>query len=127
MNAPAASTGSRILDDLAEVIGEAAALDLVWAFRGQMLYVPKDPATEPMIADAIGEKAAAKLCNAFWRTHIYMPFTKVLESKVLAMNEAGSTRLEIARELGIAERRVYRILERIRGSAASDPDQPRLI
>ena len=113
MNSPSASidTGSRVLDDIAAVVGEEAALALAWAFRGEMLYIPKDPATEPGIADAIGAEAAVKLCEVFYRTTCYMPFTAILQRKVRELDDAGLTRKAIARKLHIAERRVYRILE----------------
>ncbi|MBD3728741.1 MAG: hypothetical protein IE933_03465 [Sphingomonadales bacterium] len=123
---PSTGTGSRILDELAEVIGEQAALDLAWAFRGIMLYIPKNPETVPGIAAAIGDEAAAKLCDTFWRMPIYMPFGEALARKVRAMDEAGTTRREIAMALGIAERRVYRILERGGDSRAADPRQSEL-
>lgn len=115
-----ATTGSRVLDDIAEVIGEAAALELAWAFRGEMLYIPKDPATEPLIARAIGQDAAGRLCEVFFRTTCYMPFTTALARKVAALEQAGRTRKQIARELHIAERRVYRILEGAQAGADGD-------
>lgn len=122
-SAASTGTGSRILDELAEVIGEEAALDLAWAFKGIDLYVPKDPATEPRIAEAIGQDAANRLCEIFYRTYVYMPFTLMLRRKVLALAAKGDlSRRDIALELGIPERRVYRILER--GSESPD-DAPR--
>lgn len=115
---------SRILQELAPVIGEAAALDLAWAFRGTILYVPKDPANRPQIAEAIGAEAAARLCDVFWDTSIYMPATEATEHKVRAMAAAGHSRRAIALALGIGERRVYRILDRPeRDSGAGDSRQ----
>lgn len=125
--AASSGTGSRILDELAEVIGETAALDLAWAFRGIVLYIPKNPDTEPRIAEAIGDELAARLCEALWRVSVYMPFTEILRRKVLALDAANVSRREIALQLGIAERRVYRILERSGESAngaGHDPRQP---
>ena len=114
MNARAASkgTGSRVLDDLAEVIGEEAAFALAWEFRGLNLYVPKDPSIEPGIAKAIGSDLAGRFCDAFWRTTIYLPMREVTRRRVwfMAMSK-GMNRREIARELRIAERQVYRMLE----------------
>ena len=114
-------TGSRILDDLAEVIGEAAALALAWEFRGLNLYIPQDPGREPGIAKAIGEDLAVRLCDVFWRTSIYMPLREVTRARVhqLAGN-TNMTKQEIAIELGIAERQVYRLLESAARSAALD-------
>lgn len=108
---PPAGTGSRILDDLAEVIGEEAAFALAWEFRGQRLYVPKDPQVEPLIARAIGEALAAKFCDAFWRTTIYLPMREATRRKVHTLARSGMTRREIARVAKIAERQVYRLLD----------------
>lgn len=104
-------TGSRVLDDLAEVIGREAAMELAWEFRGQRLYVPKDPGREPRIAGAIGSEAAKHLCEAFWRTTIAIPMNAALEHRVREL-AAGRilTRTEIARRCCIRVERVYAIL-----------------
>lgn len=125
MNEPAASdlqsTGSTVLDDVAEVIGRRAALDLALEFRGERLYVPKDPAREPLIAKTIGEELAAKFCAAFWRTHIAMPMGIALEHRVRELAAQGElTKREIARLLRIREARVYAILQRQRDSRQGD-------
>lgn len=113
MNATAASpgTGSRILDDIAEVIGEAAALTLALEFRGQKFYVPQDPAGEPRIAKAIGEDLARQFCSVFWRLTLYLPFREALRREVHRLAATDMTRREIAGHLHIAERQVYRWLE----------------
>lgn len=125
MNAHAASdfgsTGSRVLDDLAEVIGTEAALALAWEFRGQRLYVPQDPDREPRIAAAIGADKARKLCDSFWRTTVAIPMNVALERRVHLLARAGVTKREIARECCIREARVYSILARIAaGKSAAD-------
>lgn len=113
MNAPTAfeSTGSKVLDDLAEVIGRKAALELAWAFRGERLYIPQNHHVEPRIAVAIGEKLAGKLSEALWRTTVAIPFGVMVRHRVLALADEGSlTRQEIAREACVSEARVYAIL-----------------
>lgn len=109
--APAPSTGSVVLDEVAEVIGRDAALALAFAFRGERLYVPKDPARSPRIAEAIGEEAANRFCNAFYGTTIPMPAREAVRVQVHALARAGMARRDIARALGIGERQVYRMLE----------------
>lgn len=119
-----ASTGSAVLDDIAEVIGFAAAIDLGVEFRGEKLYIPKDPARQPRLAEAIGEDRARVLCDALWRTHVSLPLAVVLHHKVKMMADSGEfTRNAIARCLKISEPRVYAILRRWR----DEESQPRLL
>ncbi|PIW54612.1 MAG: hypothetical protein COW16_10515 [Sphingomonadales bacterium CG12_big_fil_rev_8_21_14_0_65_65_10] len=123
MTAPE-TTGSHVLDELAEVIGREAALELAWEFRGERLYIPKDKTREPRIAEAIGETAATKFCDVFWRTTITLPMTVALKHKVLQLVEQGEmTKREIARFCHIREARVYDIIARDR----DDKRQPRLL
>lgn len=112
MNLPAATTGtsSRILDDIAEVIGEAAAFALALEYRGQKFFVPKDPSGEPRIAAAVGEAAARQLCAVFWRLTLDLPFREALRREVHRLAK-DTPRREIARQLHISERQVYRMLE----------------
>ena len=118
---------SQTLSEIAQVIGEENALALAWAFRGQSLYIPKDPATKPEIAEAIGQQAATSLCSAFWRTYLYMPTTMVTEIKALAMLEDGTKPPAVATALGISERQVYRIKARSSDPGRESSDQPRLL
>lgn len=118
-----ASTGSAVLDEIAELIGQAAALDFGVEFRGERVYVPKDPAREPRIAEAIGEDKTRLLCDIMGGTIVRVPMRAVLELKVKQLADEGTmTRREIARHLRIREGRVYEILERAR----REQDQLRL-
>ncbi|WP_298174637.1 helix-turn-helix domain-containing protein [Novosphingobium sp.] len=123
-------TGSRVLDDLADVIGEEAACKLAFRFRGLRLYIPKDPASDPRIAEAIGEDLAARLCDALYRTTIPMPVREVERRMVHSLAAQGMTRQAIAERLHITERQVYRLLEsaapairRVRRARPIDPRQ----
>lgn len=118
-----ASTGSAVLDEIAAVIGPQAALDFAVEFRGERVYIPKNPAREPRIAEVIGEELARKLCDTMFSTIVRVPMRAVLEQKVLQLLEEGKmTRREIARHLRIREGRVYEIQERAR----KERDQLRL-
>jgi hypothetical protein len=124
MNAHAASsgTGSRILDDLAEVIGEEAAFALAAEFMGEIVYIPKDPATEPRIAAVVGEEKAAQFCEAFWRTYIPFPSRVVIERLVIQLAEQSDppmTKRAIAQHLKIRQAKVFAILKRHREAKAA--------
>ncbi|MFO6448939.1 hypothetical protein ACLBKU_17540 [Erythrobacter sp. NE805] len=114
-----ASTGSRVLDEIAGVIGLKAAIDFGCAFRGERVYIPQNPAREPRIAEAIGEELAQRLCDTMWRTVVRVPMSAVLHLKVKQLDAEGQmTRREIARHLNIREGRVYEILQRARREEA---------
>jgi len=117
-----ASTGSRVLDEIVGVIGTRAALDFGCAFRGERVYIPKDPAREPRIAEAIGEELAQALCDVMGGTLVSVPVRAVLHHAVKQLAETGMTRRDIARHLKIREAQVYEILKRWR----EDERQPRL-
>lgn len=105
------STGSTVLDEIFEVIGEDAGWKLAEEFIGQRLYIPKDPATDPRIAKAIGDEMTAKLCSALWRTTVSIPTQPVIERLVAQLASQGRTKNEICRALHITERQVYRVLQ----------------
>ena len=113
MNAPIApiGTGSRILDDIAEVIGDSAAFALAFEFRGQGLYVPQDHTNEPRLAHAIGAELARQFSAAFWQLTLYLPFREALRREAHRLACSGAAKREIARRLHVAERQVYRLLE----------------
>lgn len=119
---PRPGTGSQVLDDLAEVIGQDAVMALGWEFRGQRLYVPKDPAREPRIAEAIGDEATRQFCRIFGGTMVAFPMKVLIEARVRELAAAGVTKTEIARRLSIREARVYAIL-----AAARDDRQMTLL
>ncbi len=103
-------TKSAAIDEIAELIGEDPALALAFRFRGQNLYVPKDPSLEPGIAETIGDDLAAKFCDAYYSTVIYMPMREAIRRIVCDLASKGVTKMDIARQLHIAQRQVYRLL-----------------
>lgn len=114
-----------MLDDVAEVIGEAAALDLAFEFRGLRLYVPKDPANEPDIAKVIGAELAAKFCNVFGGETLSLPMREATRRRVHQLRLVeGWTHHRIARTLKIAERQVYLLLKRPALAMRSRCDSP---
>ncbi|WP_374410613.1 hypothetical protein [Novosphingobium colocasiae] len=108
------SSGSIVLDEIAEVLGFAATFALAEEFMGERVFVPKSPQTLPRLAAAIGENAASKMCEIFYGTVIQFPTKFVIERRVLDLAARGVTKQEIARRLKIREARVYTILRRER-------------
>lgn len=112
----APSLGSRILDDIAELIGDEAALRLSWRFRGLDLYIPQSLKTGrgPDIVATIGEDKAQLLIENFDTLTITIPKRPGERYMVAKLAEGNRTRPEIAEELGIGERQVYRILQSLK-------------
>ncbi|WP_072381539.1 helix-turn-helix domain-containing protein [Novosphingobium sp. NDB2Meth1] len=109
--------GSRVLDEIAEVIGEEATWRLAEEFGGERLYVPRSPSTDPRIAKAIGQELTEKLCDTFYRLTISIPIRLITARRVAEMVRQGDkSNREIARALHITERQVYRILEGLRAA-----------
>ncbi len=106
----AGGTGSTVLDEIAEIIGQQATFALTEEFMGEVVYVPQEPAIEPRIAKAIGEDCANRFCETFWRTYINFPSRVVIERRVADLAEQGLTKREIASRLNIRQARVFSIL-----------------
>ena len=111
---PQRSTGSAVLDDVAEVIGSDAAMALAWRFFGLRLYIPKRPETLPELAEVLGQETAEKFCKVFAGTTLILPSQAVLEQRILTLHAEGKTQQQIARACRVTELRVYRVLRRHR-------------
>lgn len=111
MAGDAISTGSRVLDYVAEVMGIEHTMQLARAFRGQRIKVSKSGPLHREVAELIGEDAANTFAEHFYDSPILFP-TREFERiyvKHLA-HETSLSRRQIAAKVGISERRVYRYL-----------------
>lgn len=115
--------GSKVLDDIASVIGIDATRKLAYEFMGQRAYIPKDPANQPRIAKAIGPELAARLCDAMWRLTMSFPVGLARSMRVLELYGEGQTAQEIARQLFMNERLVWRVLREHRGPKQKGPQR----
>lgn len=103
--------GSRLLDNLAETIGEAAALKLSLRYRGNRIYVLKRYGPEDEIVQLLGQEAADKLSEFYANDSLDIPAVAGLKAALYAMADRGDlTRWEIADNLRIGRRQVYRWL-----------------
>lgn len=97
---------------IADVIGEDAALQLSLAFRGLRIYVLKSYNDQHPMVKAIGRTAANQMAEFFGGSTIDVPSTPGLKAEVFRLADAGIlTRDEIAAQLYISRRQVYRWLE----------------
>lgn len=118
-----ASTGARQLDDIAAVIGRDAALKLSFAFRGLRITILKSYDDLHPLVRATGRDAADLLASHYHGTQVTIPATPGLKAEVYRLADGGVlTRTEIAAQLYVSERQVYRWL-RARDEARSQRNQ----
>lgn len=110
------------LVEIAEVIGETAALHLVDAYGGMKLHVPQrlDPAHR--LVQSIGMAAAARLIERYGLEQIEVPtLHNARTRKALIASATGPTH-QVARAFGCTTRWV----RMVRSIALPDPRQPDL-
>lgn len=106
-----ASTGSRTLDEIAEVIGVESALRLSARWRGLRIFIRKAYDDQDEMVAVIGQEHANQLAAVYGGDSIVIPGEAGIKYQVQALAALGTlTRFEIADTLRIPERRVYRIL-----------------
>lgn len=108
MNAPARSL---VFQEIASAIGRESARQLVEAFGGTELFVPRSIDVKHPIAKAIGPEAARLLSTFFHGTELQLPVAGKRRRQVKRLaGEPGMTRQKIALSTGYCERQVYRII-----------------
>ena len=105
------STGSSVLDDVAQVIGREAAKRLTEALGGTKLYVPKLIARNNPIMLAIGPAASAKLADHYHGTVIDLPKAHARRERALELAKDPDTVIrDVALATDFTERHIYRLL-----------------
>lgn len=104
--------------ELGAVIGAVAAAQLVAAFAGRSLYVPRALGPDHPVSAVIGAEAAALLGDYFHRTRLDFPISPAKRRQVVEMRAAGRKVGEIAGQLRVTERFVYKVLAETRDDAA---------
>lgn len=102
------------LDDIAGEIGFTATVTLATWYGGKNLYVPAEPNEESHIVRLVGMSAAKRLAAVWGSTLIAVPTMWVYEEGqrnrlVGALIGRGIGLKEIARDMGVSERRVQQI------------------
>ncbi len=119
----------QILAEIADATSLGTALVIVHAYGGTRLYVPEHPKKGMALYDLIGADDALALAELFGGDRIDVPLfsygrTAQLDRRIKEMALAGASRPDIARDLGITERTVYRHLStRPMKAKRNDPRQ----
>jgi len=118
-----------VLQEIAEVAGEAAALKIAAQYGGKRVYFPAKPgADEHWLVTCVGWDAANKICAHFADRkcglrieiplHIggtYRQFLRSISERVHALDGDGLSSGQIAGKLGLTQRTVHRHRMRHRG------------
>ena len=111
------------LIDLAETLGLAATWKLIECFGGQEIKFPKNPGPDHKIILALGEQHGFDICHHLAGNFVYVPHAKAgsdIRKQVDALEKQHLSRGEIASKLGISQRHVRRVANRVPGR---DPNQ----
>ena len=97
------------LVEIADLIGDAAALRLVAAFGGLRIYIPAQPKPDQALWQAVGESAAHLLAERYGSAEVEIPSGAALRSKKIAILAARCSGRQIARDIGATERYVRKV------------------
>lgn len=109
------------LADVADTLGLEVALKIISEFGGQEIKFPKLPDDDHPVIVALGKEDGYAVCQFLTGCFIYVPHMKARRSvrmDVLALQNAGKGRREIARILGVSQRHVRRMANK-----AKNPNQ----
>lgn len=95
--------------DLAELLGEATAWELVDLWAGTRRYIPAAPGDDHPLARHFGLDRARAICRALGHGHIEIPAMR--KERVIRLNKQGYTAPDIAAKVGVTDVRVRQILK----------------
>ena len=100
------------IDQIAEVIGQDAAVRLCQAVGGVSWYIPHKPGPDHQIAKIIGQRAWIGLCATFGGTRLNLPKgeARLKHLRATQLLKAGEFSVrQIALQTGLTERTISRM------------------
>jgi len=94
------------LEEIADIIGEAAALRLAQARGGTRVYIPHDPTPGCVLAQIVGLDAAHKLARLYAGDRPEIPQAARLKNKRARILREDGSQAAIARRVKCSERYV---------------------
>lgn len=109
-----------LIKQLADAIGEEAALKLFMRFKGRHLTIPLSIPPGHVIAETIGEDMAALLCKNFHGENLMFPKGDYLHRKrrdeqIMADWKSGMKQCDLATKYQLTERRISTIINNAQG------------
>lgn len=122
-----------LLQEIADVVGEAAALAIASRAGGTRIYLPAQASDDHWLVQAVGRAAADKLCHHFAvdgrgqrldiPLHVggtFRQLTRAIAEAVHKMDDGTeASSQQIARRFGVTQRTVHRHRARHRGDSRS--------
>lgn len=106
-----------VLDQIAETLGEAFALEVAARLGGTEIWLKADPGAEDRVVQALGMDKARRLAAALGTGKLLVPMAAGADrarrhARIASLRAAGRPIHEVARAAGVHERTVYRVQER---------------
>lgn len=131
----------KILQEIAELIGNSGALQIAAQYGGTRVYFPasSNVIEKHWLVECVGQQNADKLCEHFkvdgrgQRIDIplvagtYKQLTRRIAEGVHKLHHGNASSTEIARRLGITQRTVHRHRHRYREEKKDDKRQGKLL
>lgn len=118
----------RVLKEIAEVVGLPAADALSRRWGGQKLYIPKNPKKDGELMQLLGTPAASALGHHFGGEVLTIPFGseawRALRHQEIQRRYKRESAAEIARDFGMHERSIHRIVRSGRLSSEEGTIEP---
>ncbi len=105
-----------IVESLRDAIGWSATITLVDLYGGTLLFVPSEFRPDHELIQHLGHRTVVRLVEEFAGERIYMPRLTAQvraqrDAEIRQRYQAGWTARKLAREYGLSDRHVWRILE----------------
>ena len=118
------------LDDIASVIGFSATMRLsAWFSNGSSLYIPEQLTDDCLLVKLVGRSAAERLSKEWPKKLVWVPtmsgYDELRRRRVIhRMLEQKFGSKEIARTIGMSEKRVLQITRELEEDGFLDPIAP---
>ena len=103
--------------EIAHLIGEVAARQLIERFGGRRVYVPNRPEHDDHMVRTVGLAAALKLADRFGGERLFVPHDALRgtrRAEVRELRRRGLSISAIAHRVRVTERYVYKVLAEVR-------------
>lgn len=122
MSAARKPSGDKAMAELAEAIGPDAACTVARLLGGTTIHAPREIGPDHYYARKLGLTLAREVCQWLNGSRFYVPKQWERRKRALDLHQAGAlTTQQIALEVGMSERQVYRYIKQ--GECAALPER----
>lgn len=115
-------SGDRAMAELAEALGPDAACTVARHLGGTTIHAPRDIGPDHFYSQKLGHELARELCKWLNGSRFYVPLRWERRKRALDLRQAGALTVpQIALEVGMSERQIYRYIEA--GDCAALPER----